>query len=287
MPELIERGHVYIAQPPLFKVKKGKQEQYMKDGEALEASLVQSALDGALLHPGSGVPAISGIGLEKLVLEYLSVVGIVNRFARRYPKAFLRALIEANAIEESKLGDRSYVEQIANQLQLILNKEQVAALHYVLELVEDVEKKIWLIEVTVQHHGVFNKYLINKDLYLSSEYRKIVALGSKLNGLVQTGAVIQRGEKQQAIESFAEAVEWLMAEAKKGQTIQRYKGLGEMNPDQLWETTMDPSTRRLLQVTIEDAVTADQIFTTLMGDQVEPRREFIEANALEVVNLDV
>jgi len=287
MPELIERGHVYIAQPPLFKVKKGKQEQYMKDNDALEASLVQSALDNAFLHLGGNNPPISGAGLEKLVLEYHSVMAIIKRLSRRYPKALLETLIYLPPIDEASLAQRDVVESVTKQIQERLDAKQETSTQYTLEVVENPEKHIWLPNVTVQYHGVFRSYLINKDLFVSSEYRKLTALGSKLNDLLQQGAYVQRGEKQQTVRSFAEAVEWLMSEAKKGQTIQRYKGLGEMNPDQLWETTMDPASRRLLQVTIEDAVAADQIFTTLMGDQVEPRREFIEANALDVVNLDI
>jgi DNA gyrase subunit B len=287
MPELIERGHVYIAQPPLYKVKKGKQEQYMKDDGALEASLIQSALDNALLFVGGKNPPISGPGLEKLVLEYQLAMGIIGRLSRRYPRSFLKALIYQSPVDETKLGDRAYVEQFAKEIQDRLNGQHEPSTQYTVDIVEDMEKHIWLPKITVQHHGVFHTSLINKDLFLSSEYRKLIALGIHLNGLLQEGAYIQRGEKQQPINAFADVVEWIMAEAKKGQSIQRYKGLGEMNPDQLWETTMDPDTRRLLQVTIEDVIAADKIFTTLMGDQVEPRREFIEANALEVVNLDI
>jgi DNA gyrase subunit B len=287
MPELIERGHVYIAQPPLYKVKKGKQEQYMKVNDALEASLIQSALDNALLYVGGNNPPISGTGLEKLVLEYQLAMGIIGRLSRRYPRSFLNALIYLKPVEESKLADRAYVEQFAAEIQERMTAQHEPSTQYTVEVIEDMEKHIFLPKITVQHHGVFHSSLINKDLFLSSEYRKLIALGVHLNGLLQEGAYIQRGEKQQAIATFAEVVEWIMAEAKKGQSIQRYKGLGEMNPDQLWETTMDPDTRRLLQVTIEDVIAADKIFTTLMGDQVEPRREFIEANALEVVNLDI
>lgn len=287
MPELIERGHVYIAQPPLFKVKKGKQEQYMKDNEALEISLVQSALDNAFLHLGDGHAPISGPGLEKLVLEYHAAMAIITRLSRRYPSALLKAFIYLPPVEDVNLAQRDFVEGLVQQIQERLDANPEESTQYTVEIVQDPEKHIWLPSVTVQYHGVFHNSVINKDLFISSEYRKLTALGAKLNGLLQSGAYVKRGEKQQPISSFAEAVEWLMAEAKKGQTIQRYKGLGEMNPDQLWETTMDPGTRRLLQVTIEDAVTADKIFTTLMGDQVEPRREFIETNALDVINLDI
>jgi DNA gyrase subunit B len=287
MPELIERGHVYIAQPPLYKVKKGKQEQYMKDDVALETSLIQSALDNALLFPGGSNPPISGAGLEKLVLEYQSVMAIITRLSRRFPRALLNTLIYLPQLDESKLNDKEYVEGFTAKIQANLTKHHEPSVQYTLEVVADTEKEIWLPKVTVQHHGVYHSALINKDLFISSEYRKLISLGGKLHDLLAAGAYIQRGEKQQPVNSFADMVDWIMAEAKKGQSIQRYKGLGEMNPEQLWETTMDPETRRLLQVTIEDAVAADKIFTCLMGDQVEPRREFIEANALEVVNLDI
>lgn len=287
MPELIERGHVYIAQPPLYKVKKGKQEHYMKDDQALDSSLVQSALDGAKLYPGNNTPPIVGVGLEKLVLEYQAVMSVIERFSRRYPKAVLEALIYLNQIEESQLTKKEQMETLAATLEERLNTSTEGSTRFVVSAYEDTEKHIWSLQVAVHHHGVSNNYLIGKDFFVSSEYRKITTLGNDLRDLMQNGSYIQRGEKQQAVTRFAEAVAWLMSEAKKGQTIQRYKGLGEMNPDQLWETTMDPASRRMLQVTIEDAVAADQIFTTLMGDQVEPRREFIEANALEVVNLDV
>jgi DNA gyrase subunit B len=287
MPELIERGHIYIAQPPLYKIKKGKQEQYIKDNQALENSLMQSALENAFLYVGNNAPPITGTGLEKLFTEYQIVMGIIIRLSRRYPKALLQTLIHLPAIDETKLSDRSYVENFTAKIQERLDARQEQSIRYTLEIFEDEEKHIFLPEVTVHHHGVFNKYMVNKDLFLSSEYRKIATLGADLLGLLQPGAFVKRGEKQQPVSSFNEAVDWLMSEAKKGQTIQRYKGLGEMNPEQLWDTTMDPLARRLLQVTIEDAVAADQIFTTLMGDQVEPRRDFIETNALEVMNLDI
>lgn len=287
MPELIERGHVFIAQPPLYKLKKGKQEQYIKDDAALEASLVQAALDNAFLHTSAQAPAITGAPLEKLLLEYLLVMSIIDRLARRYPKAVLKAMIYVEALDETKLTQRQAVEDVMEKITELLNSQAETAVSYKLDVVEDSEKHVWLPKVTIQHHGTESIYMINKDLFISSEYRKIVALGAALDGLVQKDAWIERGEKRQSVDTFAGAVEWLMGEARKGQVIQRYKGLGEMNPDQLWDTTMNPETRRMLQVTIEDAVAADQIFTTLMGDQVEPRREFIEMNALDVVNLDI
>jgi DNA gyrase subunit B len=174
----------------------------------------------------------------------------------------------------------------AKEIEKKMSEKQSQSLNYRVDIVED-EKHNWLPVIAVLHHGTESKYIINKELFLSSEYQQLTGLGEKLKDMLHKGAYVLRGEKKHTISTFPQAVEWLIAEAKKGQTIQRYKGLGEMNPEQLWETTMNPETRRLLQVTIEDAVAADQIFTTLMGDQVEPRRAFIEVNALDVVNLDV
>jgi len=287
MPELIERGHIYIAQPPLFKVKKGKQEQYIKDAIALDEWLIQSALDGAFLTVDKGLPPISGSSLEKLVLEYQSVKAIINRLAKRYPKVFLNALIDTLLINETKWSSYEAMQEMAAQLTEKLSIHNTTSEHYSLDTIEDLEKHIWQLRIHILHHGEQHKILINNDLFLSAEYRQLVALGAQLHELIRPGAFVKRGEKQMSITSFDEAVTWLIEEAKKGQTIQRYKGLGEMNPEQLWDTTMNVETRRMLQVTIEDAVSADQIFTTLMGDQVEPRRAFIEANALDVENLDI
>jgi DNA gyrase subunit B len=288
MPELIERGHVYIAQPPLYKIKKGKQEQYIKDDEMLEASLVQAAIEDSLLMPGADTPPIKGVALEKLVKEYQEVRAIIKRLSKRYPQQLLESLVDAPLMDESLLSQRESTQSLVDFVSAHLNEDHSdGATRYKIDLAEDEEKRFWQIKVTMMHHGVEHNILINKDLFASNEYRKMKEFGAKLEGLIHPAAYVQRGEKRQTVSSFAEVVSWLMSEAKKGQTIQRYKGLGEMNPDQLWETTMNPDTRRLLLVTIEDAVSADKIFTTLMGDQVEPRREFIETNALEVNNLDI
>ena len=287
MPELIERGHIYIAQPPLYKLKKGKQEHYLKDDEALQLSLVQSALDNVRLYPGNDHLPIAGAPLEKLLVEHLSVNTTLHRLSRIYPRAVLEALIYIPPLTEADLAQQKTVEKTVEQLRQRLQTKEDAAIRYSFEVVQDSEKRFWLPKVVVTQHGADHIILINRDLFVSAEYRKLIEHGAKVHDLLQAGAYVERGEKQQQVSTFAEGVEWLMAEAKKGQAIQRYKGLGEMNPDQLWETTMNPETRRLLQVTIEDAVSADQIFTTLMGDQVEPRREFIEMNALGVVNLDI
>lgn len=291
MPELIERGHVLIAQPPLYKVKKGKQELYIKDEAALDAALVQSALDNAALYPGTNTPPITGVALEKLIIEYQAVMAIIQRLSKRYPHQLLEALIELPHFQESQLAAKAEVEHFAgllkqNMQDKLLNQHD-ATINFVFDVLEVPEHSIWIPQITVIHHGMSRNVLINKDLFSSSEYRKITALGRNLHELLHDDSYVVRGERKQAVATFGAAVEWLMSEAKKGQSIQRYKGLGEMNPDQLWDTTMNIETRRLLQVTIEDAVAADQIFTTLMGDQVEPRREFIESNALDVVNLDV
>lgn len=289
MPELIERGHVYIGQPPLYKVTKGKQEQYMKDDAALESSLVQSALNNASLNTGNNAPAITGVALEKLVLEYQAAMSIINRLSKRYPKVGLEALIYMPAMDETILADHDQMQTLMKTMEDRLNAatDQSGSTRYEIQLVKSTEKNLWLPNLITHSHGIDHNTLFNKDLFASGEYRKLTELGAKLHDLIHPGAFVQRGEKQQTVTSFAETVAWLMSEAKKGQNIQRYKGLGEMNPEQLWDTTMNPESRRMLQVTIEDAVAADKIFTTLMGDQVEPRREFIETNALDVVNLDV
>lgn len=287
MPELIERGHIYIAQPPLFKIKKGKQEQYIKDEDALEKSLIQSALDNASLYVSKSAPPIKGAALEKLVLEYQAVMAIINRHSKRYPSAFMETLIYLPALDEKKLSQQSMMQTFVDAAEKWLAIHHAEAGSFTLKLIEDREKQCWLPEISITHHGSQHVVSINKELFSSLEYRKLTELGEKLIDLLHEDAYVARGDKQCPVTSFAKAVSWLIEEAKKGQTIQRYKGLGEMNPDQLCETTMNTETRRLLQVTIEDAVSADKMFTTLMGDQVEPRRQFIELNALDVINLDI
>lgn len=286
MPELIERGYIYIAQPPLFKVKKNKQERYVKDEKALDDLLFQTALEGASYTLANG-SVFAGATLEQLVNEYHAIQRLINRLGKRNSKEFIEALMHAPAINETILSDRAAMETIVKNIESKLNAENVASAYYEIELLEDGERHWWLPSVKITSHGVTRNHLINKDLFLSLDYRKLTEFGSKIADMQKTGCVIQRDEKKLAVDTLAKAVTFLLNEAKKGQSIQRYKGLGEMNPDQLWETTMDPDKRVLLQVKVEDAVAADKIFTTLMGDEVEPRRQFIEQNALEVVNLDV
>jgi DNA gyrase subunit B len=287
MPELIERGHVYIAQPPLYKVKKGKQERYLKDDLELNQYLLQMALEGAELHVNGEAPPMSASALEALAVEYLTVRGIIDRLARRYDGAFLEQLLDMPLVDENLLTNEERMEAWLDELEKRLNREQKFSMGYRLALKKDSEGTPVAIVITQTTHGIENQRELPLDFFHGSDYQKLGSLGDKLQGLLEEGAYIKRGEKVQAVQSFGEALEWILAEGRKGQHIQRYKGLGEMNPEQLWETTMNPETRRLLQVRIEDAVGADEVFTTLMGDEVEPRREFIETNALSVENLDI
>lgn len=287
MKELIERGHIYIAQPPLYKVRKGKQERYVKDDEELENYLLSVALDGAALYSNPEAPPISGVALEGLINQYRGVNRHIKRLSRRYCEEVLEQLIYMPALSVDSLSDKAKVEAWGRDLQERLERLNTSATQYYIEIHEDTEKNSFLPEIKIVDHSIESRTTISQDFFASNEYKEITELGRKLENIIESGGYIRRGEKQQAVTSFNGAYTWLMAEAKKGQTIQRYKGLGEMNPDQLWETTMDPNVRRMLQVTIEDAVAADQIFTTLMGDQVDPRRAFIEENALAAENIDI
>jgi DNA gyrase subunit B len=294
MPELIERGHVYIAQPPLYKIKRGKQEVYVKDDAELNAYLLSSALDNASLHVTADAPALTGAALEALAKEYIAVETIVARLSNRYDEPVLRAMSSLPAVTEDVLDDLDKLEAWAEQLSAALpkvNSDRVSngnGCTYTAMLDRgDEDGEGVRIAITRIQHGVGTTRYLPREFFGTNEYRHMMALAEKLSDLIGEGAYVQRGEKQVPVGSFAAAVSWLMDEARRGQSIQRYKGLGEMNPDQLWDTTVNPETRRLMQVKIEDAVKADEIFTTLMGDQVEPRREFIEKNALTVEHLDV
>ena len=286
MPEIIERGYVYIAQPPLYKIKKGKQEQYLKDDDALNTHLTNIAVDGSSLFTSPEAPAISGVGLESLVSLYQSTDKMINRMHRVMPIAMLNAMVYAPVLTTELLSDQAALNEFGQALLSGLENNDEGAM-YSFDVREDSEHSTNKIVVVMRMHGIDYEYTIDYDFVESAEYSKISELNNAITGLLEEGAYVQRGERKQDVESFADALKWLMTEAKRGQYIQRYKGLGEMNPEQLWETTMDPDSRRMLQVTVEDAIGADQLFTTLMGDQVEPRRAFIEENALNVENLDV
>ena len=288
MPELIENGHVMIAQPPLYKIAKGKQEQYLKDEEAMSDFMTQSALDGASLHVNQDAPGIAGTGLSDLISEFRSVMEKISRLSKLYPSEVMREFVEYDGLTVAALSNQALVKQWCEGLQLRLDTDtRSGANRYSVSTAKDPERELWLPEVTVTSHGLPKVFHFNQDFFASNDYKAILALGHNLEGLLESTAYIKRGEKTAEISSLEQAIEWLMKEARRGYNIQRYKGLGEMNPEQLWETTMDPDVRRMLVVTIDDAIGADQIFTTLMGDQVEPRREFIEENALRVANLDV
>ncbi len=288
MRELIERGHIYIAQPPLYKISKGKQEQYLKDESAMTEFLTQAALDGASLHVNAEAPPLAGEALEKLVYQYRKVMATIDRLSRLYPAEVLEQMIYLPALRAEHLADQGHMQQWCDQMLARFSLDtRAGSQKYLIRVREDAERHLFLPQVEIIAHGISNDYPFGHEFFQSGEYAAIVSLGESLENLIEAGAYVQRGERRQPVSSFAEALDWLMKESRKGYNIQRYKGLGEMNPEQLWETTMNPETRRMLRVSIQDAIAADQIFTTLMGDHVEPRRDFIETNALAVANLDV
>jgi DNA gyrase subunit B len=284
---LIERGYVYIAQPPLYKVKRGKTDTYVKDDAELNALLLASALDGAALDPGGGTAPITGSALAQLARAHMDVQSIIRRWSRRYDEPFLDALVNQPEVTPAQFDDPARMNDWCAFLEAQLNAGQEAVRSYRVVFKPATDALAARLMLHRTEHGVTIDKTLMREFFASAEYRRIAAHGAALNGLLQAGAQVVRGEQHLDVGSFKEAMRWLLDQARKGQTIQRYKGLGEMNPEQLWDTTINPATRRLLQVRIEDAVASDEIFTTLMGDAVEPRREFIEKNALSVSNLDV
>ncbi len=287
MPELVDRGYVYIAQPPLYKIKKGKQEEYLLDEAKLNAAMLQAALDGANLHVSAEAPPIAATALEALAHDYQIFVAISRRLALRYDAKFLEELLHAPTLSADLAADRGALDTWCQGLEERLNLPATPSLKFALHYRGSDERRPGHLELTRLVHGIPETRIIPMEFFHTADYAKILEFGQKLDGLLGSGAFITRGERRAEIADLGEGIRWLLADAQRGYSIQRYKGLGEMNPEQLWETTMNPETRRLLKVTIEDAVAADQIFTTLMGDNVEPRREFIERHALDVENLDI
>ena len=287
MPELIQRGHVFIAQPPLYRVKRGKQVNYVKDDKDLNDYLIRIALEDARLFVNPEAPPILGVALENLVKRYSQTMDLIHRLSYRYPAAVLEALLYVEHLASDSLHDKSKMNHWLQSVQQQLKNTAEAGLFFDLFLSEDIEHKAYMPSVKITTHGVDSHYHFQYDFFSSPDYQSIASFGADIRQLLESGAFVQRADKEMKVGTFKEALAWLMGEAKKGQQIQRYKGLGEMNPDQLWETTMDPAVRRMMVVTIEDVVAADQIFTTLMGDNVESRRQFIETNALLVGNLDI
>ena len=287
MRDLVERGHIYIAQPPLYKIRKGKHEQYLKDEDERIQYQTQNALEGASLHVNPEAPGISHQALEDMVNEYRRVQSLIERLAHLYSIDVLTALMDIRLLDDEVLKEENAVNAWVERLQDAVSKVATAGAIYSFQVVYDKEERLYLPVVTSTIHGVRRRFTLRVEFFRSGEYRQIQGLGHRLSELFEEGAYVKRGDKQELVASFKEALDWLMKDGMKGHYLQRYKGLGEMNPEQLWETTMDPDNRRIMQVTIDDAMNADQLFTTLMGDHVEPRRDFIETNALSVSNLDI
>ncbi len=279
MPELVERGHIYIAQPPLYKIKHGKQERYLKDEHDLKQYLLQLAMADAKLVTESGHEPLGKEAFEEIAKEYLLSEAVIDRLSRIMDREVLQALLKDLILD---LSNDDVAEASARNLAKLLPEPEYQVISQY-----DERAEAYRLIIRKQVHGNIQISQIDHDFVEGGDYAQFRKTGQVLNGLLGRGAVVKRGEQQQAITEFKQALDWLLSQVKNGISIQRYKGLGEMNPEQLWETTMDPSVRRLLKVQIEDAIGADEIFTTLMGDQVEPRRAFIETNALIAKNIDV
>ncbi len=285
LPEIVEKGYIYIAQPPLYKVKKGKQEHYVKDDAQLNEYLIQLALDKAQLFTDETAPPIQGQGLEKLAKEFTGVVSIINRLSRRYDDVFLEQFSYMEAINDEIKQDQQKLTGWFARMEKKLKDCDSKAL-FTIKLDYKASNEFSVV-VNKRLHGITKTFVLPSAFFNGKDYQQIARYANDTAGMFTEGSYMQMGERQYPVSSFKEAFEWMMKEIKKGQHIQRYKGLGEMNPEQLWETTLDSNNRRLLQVRIEDVIAADEIFTTLMGDIVEPRRDFIVKNALDVTNLDV
>ncbi|MDE2310329.1 MAG: DNA topoisomerase (ATP-hydrolyzing) subunit B [Betaproteobacteria bacterium] len=277
MPELVERGHIYIAQPPLYKIKQGKDERYLKDDQEMKIYMLKTAINNAALYPAANATPILADALEQIAKQYFLAEAVIDRLSRFTAPEASHALLTLPILS---LDDAKQAQRSARQLEAACS----GSIKVVVETDEAGEHRLRLDKL---YHGNYSVSYMDRDFLKGSDYMQIRQAAEVLNGLITPSAYIARGEQKRAVTSFKQAIEWLLDEAKRGMNIQRYKGLGEMNPEQLWETTMDVKNRILLKVGIEDILTTDEIFTTLMGDIVEPRRAFIEKNALGVKNLDV
>ncbi|GAA5166241.1 DNA topoisomerase (ATP-hydrolyzing) subunit B [Viridibacterium curvum] len=279
MPELVEGGHIYIAQPPLYKIKHGRSEMYIKDDHELSGHLLKLALDGAALNPGNGSAEIEGDALAELARSYLLAEAVINRLAGWIDTEVLHAILAHDL--RLDLANEAAAQASASGLQQRLGNAITVRAEF------DAVSEGWQLALERMHHGNIKRTRIDGDFLLSGDYATIRRAAEQISGLINDGASMRRNDKSANVKSFSEAITWMLNEVERGISKQRYKGLGEMNPEQLWETTLDPAVRRLLKVQIDDAIAADEIFTTLMGDNVEPRRDFIERNALNARNIDV
>ena len=285
MPELLDRGHIFIAQPPLYKVKKGKQERYVKDDAELNSYFLELALQDAAVFVNPDAPGIQGEVLEGMITRMQTAYERIERIRRKLPIQVSEPLVRLPAVTEEMFRDETAMSVWGDGLRELLVKGE--GLSESVTVVFDPEYQTYDVRVSIMLKGITEQYSLGRAFFEGVDYQVIAGVAQEHEGLMQEGAFVKRGEKTQTVDHFVDVSAWLLAEARRGVDIQRYKGLGEMNPDQLWDTTMDPNVRRMLRVTVDDAIGADQMFTTLMGDQVEPRRQFIETNALSVVNLDV
>ncbi|CAI3128648.1 DNA gyrase subunit B [Acinetobacter calcoaceticus] len=286
MPELVERGYIYIAQPPLYKLKKGKQEQYIKDNDALENYLISNAIDELSLHINAEAPAITGVALAKVIQDYQVSQKSLQRLTLRYPASLLDALLEVEAFKADQNHDQAYVEQWAEKVRETIVKLQpslrpeITLEAFERENAQGEKSAHYWPRITVYVHNLPHAYLLDAGLLNSAEYARLLKNSKSWFSLVEDGAYLQKGDRRIQVANFHQVWQHILQDSRRGMMIQRYKGLGEMNAEQLWETTMDPENRHMLQVTIDDAIEADRMFSCLMGDDVEPRRAFIEENAL-------
>ncbi|WP_353143395.1 DNA topoisomerase (ATP-hydrolyzing) subunit B [Acinetobacter pragensis] len=286
MPELVERGYIYIAQPPLYKLKKGKQEQYLKDNDALETYLISNAIDELELHISADAPAIRGEALAKVIADYQTSQKSLHRLTLRYPASLLDALISVEGFKLDQTADQAYVQQWGESIRAAIEKMQpslrpeLSLEVFEKETPEGQKIQTYLPRLIIYVHNLPHAYLLDAGLLGSGEYARLLKNSKSWFSLIEDGAYLQKGERKIPVSNFHQVWQQIIQDSRRGMMIQRYKGLGEMNAEQLWETTMDPENRNMLQVTVQDAIEADRMFSCLMGDDVEPRRAFIEENAL-------